>query len=482
MKIELRVLSGTRTGQREVFEKSLIAVGRHPLCDMRFDPEGDRDVSSRHAEFRVVDAKVTLVDTKSTNGTFVNGTRIAESQELRHGDVVSFGEMGPKVEFRLPSTADAAAAMAEARPPAAGGAGVMAQQKMVPTAGRRPEPRPVKPRRTTGERIAQAVSEQTQRLRRTLTLIMGLLIVVVVVSMYVVWHDRQEKQLLITQWIARNDSLSASYDSSMKLLTTRLAGLDTVYAARLHEQITLLGRQLQDAQSGNSSVDVEQVQQRLERARSRQAAVVNAGSRDWTPVSKANNPAVALIAVKMPDGSAFTGTAFCISAGGMLVTNRHIVRDEQGQSPVRILVIFSDTKQWLPAHIVKVSESDDLALLQMDVAGNYPSVAGVAKSRDAVHVGSGIAIIGYPLGRDLPGMGGDINRITARSSLAVGFVSKAITDTIQVDAFAGEGSSGSPMFDQRGQVVGVIFGGAAEAGGRIVYAVPSEKVTALVGQ
>ena len=47
---------------------------------------------------------------------------------------------------------------------------------------------------------------------------------------------------------------------------------------------------------------------------------------------------------------------------------------------------------------------------------------------------------------------------------------------LQFDAFAAEGSSGSPIFDSRGFVIAVLYGGAAESGGRIIYAVPARKL------
>src|SRR4051812_28357416 len=101
MAIELRILSGSRSGQREVLDKPVITVGRHPQCDFRFDAVADLDVSARHAEIRAADGGVWVIhDSGSTNGTFVNGTRLTTDQPLRDGDVVSFGEMGPRVEMQ----------------------------------------------------------------------------------------------------------------------------------------------------------------------------------------------------------------------------------------------------------------------------------------------------------------------------------------------------------------------------------------------
>ena len=66
--------------------------------------------------------------------------------------------------------------------------------------------------------------------------------------------------------------------------------------------------------------------------------------------------------------------------------------------------------------------------------------------------------------------------LLAVSTLGVATMSKVLENVIQFDAFAAEGSSGSPIFDARGYVIGVLYGGAAESGGRIIYAVPARKL------
>ena len=85
MTIELRILSGSRTGQRERFDKSPVTIGRHPLSDLKLDPDVDLDVSARHAELREWTGGWTVVDQGSPNGTFVNGVRILGQRRL--GDV-----------------------------------------------------------------------------------------------------------------------------------------------------------------------------------------------------------------------------------------------------------------------------------------------------------------------------------------------------------------------------------------------------------
>src|SRR6185436_16006078 len=72
---------------------STLVVGRAPTSDI---PVIDPTISRRHAEVDCTDSGVTVRDLGSSNGTFVNGTRV-DSSPVNSGDVVTFG----KVAFRL---------------------------------------------------------------------------------------------------------------------------------------------------------------------------------------------------------------------------------------------------------------------------------------------------------------------------------------------------------------------------------------------
>src|SRR5262245_47165184 len=149
MPIELRILSGARGGQTEAFEKSVVAIGRHPMSDLRFDPTRDLDVSTKHAEIRGLQGRYTLYDAGSTNGTFVNGDKLRSPRDLQEGDVITFGAKGPQASFHV-VTAEARAAVnptvpRRSAPPAA--PAPAANRPSAPGAERRP----------TTERVAIAV-------------------------------------------------------------------------------------------------------------------------------------------------------------------------------------------------------------------------------------------------------------------------------------------------------------------------------------
>ncbi len=211
------------------------------------------------------------------------------------------------------------------------------------------------------------------------------------------------------------------------------------------------------------------------------AVLSSGGEMDFAAVNEASARAVALVAVQMPGGDASSGTAFAVG-DRLLVTNRHVIENEDGTRARRVLVKFSETEDWLPAIVERVDRGADLATLLLEEPARTPQqVRGIAAAGTAPRVGDPVALIGYPLGIDTP-MEQTADDFIAAPSVFRGMVSKSVRDVLQVDAFAGHGSSGSPILDRRGAVVGVVYGGPAESAGRIVYAVsPTALLDFLAG-
>jgi S1-C subfamily serine protease len=67
-----------------------------------------------------------------------------------------------------------------------------------------------------------------------------------------------------------------------------------------------------------------------------------------------------------------------------------------------------------------------------------------------------------------------------KTSLTAGTVSKLLPNVVQVDAYASHGSSGSPIFDANGWVIGIVYGGDPQSEGRNTYAVPSSRLVSLL--
>lgn len=461
MRVALLITSGARAGQQELLEMPLIRIGRHPSNDVRFHPELDTDVSGMHCEIKVIGARLMLHDSNSTNGTFVNGERVREDRPIYDGDVISLGAHGPQLQLRA-----AAARPPEATRVASSGDAIKAGSRS--GSGAAPAASGAG-RLDTQARVAIAVKEQTNSLRN---MVMGLAVVVVVVVIGVVVYgkrtgDKAEQDLKAA--LARNDSLTAIVSKTVGAMKGRVSGLDSALALSKAE-----GERLRsELSSGGKGADIAQ---RLVAAEARQRSIVSAAQLDYESIAAKSSPAVVFIAVQLPSGKKVSGSGFNVLPSGMIITNKHVVQDENGGAATRVAVIFDKTKgAWMPGHVVKVSEGDDLAWIKIDRDGPFPTVAGVSRTPD-VRVGVPAAIIGYPLGNSTAGMEGDISNLQAVSTLGVATVSKVLDNVIQFDAFAAEGSSGSPIFDARGYVIAVLYGGAAESGGRIIYAVPARKL------
>jgi hypothetical protein len=96
MKLTVTHVLGARKGSTQHFDQRVVRLGRDPQNDVAFDAQADIDASTRHAEIRFEDGRYWVVDTGSTNGTFVNGNRV-DRQALTSGDVIEFAPGGPKV-------------------------------------------------------------------------------------------------------------------------------------------------------------------------------------------------------------------------------------------------------------------------------------------------------------------------------------------------------------------------------------------------
>ena len=435
MPVEFRILSGARAGQIQRFEQAVIVVGRHQETDLRFDPKADLDVSGKHAELRGVDGVYELHDKGSTNGTYLNGKKVTGSAPLKDGDTITFGAKGPQAEVRIWKDGEA--------PP------------MSVTGGR-----------STEQRIAAAVKKQTRSMQYFMAASLGLVVIGVSSAFYFGRKASEAKITELQMQIRTNDSLSRMLPQMG----------DTAFSSALQRKLTELQSRLQAAQTNEERAriqrEIEEHQQQLRRMVNMPLPAIHAR----------NSPAVVILIAQI-QGKNSAGTGFSISKDGLIVTNRHNVQNAVGGPTAdQIAVKFTNSRDWLRATVVKVSEDPDvdLALIRIvpEYEGPFPVVEGFSSGSEATE-GTSVTTIGYPLGYDTP-MEGEGNNFEAKSTLNPGTVSKKTSSVLQIDSFAAHGSSGSPVFSTRGLVVGVVYGGQADAGGKIVYAVPAEKLVAFL--
>jgi S1-C subfamily serine protease len=442
VKAQFTFLSGARAGQVEAFRKGYIGLGRHPLSDVRFDAERDLDVSSRHAALVRKPEGFVLQDLGSRNGTFVNGKRITADTLLHDGDIIGFGANGPALEF----------AVIEAEldlPPTTAAEGL---------AERASSPREVYKaplRQSTGMRIAVEVARQTAQLRRTTKVLLVLLILVASGFTWIQIDGRRR---------ARES------DTMRQQVQTELQGVrDALKSAQ--DETSRLRREL--AASGGDASSVARLRNELVAAEHRQQALAGAAGVDYRALSHQNQDAVAIVLVEYTDGERFSGTAFSVDSMGTMVTNKHILAGEDGtKTPKRLGIVFSGSTQMWRGEMIGVSPDADIGVLRVLIKGGTPRVRGLARTREGIERGDPVAILGYPLGFDLP-MEAQGGQPIAEPTLTVGTISKALTSVVQVDAYGAPGSSGSPIFDRDGRVIAVLYGGERESNGKIIFAVPA---------
>ena len=97
--------SGPAAGQSFNLGDEETIAGRDLSCDI---PLSDPEISRRHARFFIRDGNAFVEDLGSTNGTFLNGERIASPQQLRKGDVITLGESIAMVFDKVTTEADLA--------------------------------------------------------------------------------------------------------------------------------------------------------------------------------------------------------------------------------------------------------------------------------------------------------------------------------------------------------------------------------------
>ncbi len=147
--------------------------------------------------------------------------------------------------------------------------------------------------------------------------------------------------------------------------------------------------------------------------------------------------------VPMPQGGMpahALGSGFIVSPDGVILTNAHVV---DGAS--NVVVKLTDKREF-KAKVIGVDKPSDVAVLKID-ASNLPTVK--LDPADDVKVGEWVVAIGSPFGFD--------NSVTAG---IVSGKSRTLPDStyvpfIQTDVAVNPGNSGGPLFNTKGEVIGI---------------------------
>jgi serine protease Do len=155
------------------------------------------------------------------------------------------------------------------------------------------------------------------------------------------------------------------------------------------------------------------------------------------------------------------GSGFIIDPSGFVVTNNHVIANAE-----EITVVFSDETSMV-AKIVGKDVKTDLALLKVESKAPLPFVS--FGDSDQARVGEWVIAIGNPFG-----LGGTVTAGII-SALARDIHQGYLDNYLQTDAAINTGNSGGPMFNIRGEVIGINTAIYSPSGGSVGvgFAIPS---------
>lgn len=164
------------------------------------------------------------------------------------------------------------------------------------------------------------------------------------------------------------------------------------------------------------------------------------------------------------------GSGFIISKDGYIVTNQHVIN----KAKVINIILYNNEK--CEAEVIGEDKKTDLALLKISTPTELtPAVFG---DSDALRVGDWVLAIGNPFG-----LGGSVTAgiVSAKSR---DIESGSYDNFIQTDAAINQGNSGGPMFNLKGEVIGInsaIFSSTGESMG-IGFATPAKMAQWVINQ
>ena len=173
--------------------------------------------------------------------------------------------------------------------------------------------------------------------------------------------------------------------------------------------------------------------------------------------------------------SAVSGSGFIISADGYVVTNYHVISYavERGY---KLTVMMHDGKSY-PAKVIGYEQDNDLAVVKIDAPGLNPVTFG---SNKEMKVGEQIYAVGNPLGELTYTM---TSGIVSALDRAITEEDGSSVNMFQIDAAVNPGNSGGPVYNNKGEVIGIVSAKYASTGVEgLGFAIPIEDANVIVTQ
>ncbi len=183
-------------------------------------------------------------------------------------------------------------------------------------------------------------------------------------------------------------------------------------------------------------------------------------------IAQQNMPAVVTVNVLQKDGSTFTGTGFVVTPHGTIITSGHVLHNA-----LYINISFPNGTTSGEALVLARHPNVDLALLQI-AARQLPTVT--LADNPTVQPGQTITVIGNPRRLQNTVTSGLISQIRPQKDGSV---------WLQISAPISPSSSGSPVFNENAEVIGVAFASfQGEGNQNLNFAIPISDVKNLLKQ
>jgi len=404
MKLTIIHTSGKHTGmQQAISGKRIITLGRLPQNDCIFDDLDDSLISGFHAEIRIENDRAVIEDKDSTNGTFVNNKKISTPYTLNPNDIV---QLGGKAAFKVSYAA-----------PTLRGASAYSFAKS--------ESPKIYGQRTVGVMIKQALDAVAGNTPAKST-----------------------------------DYFKALVDSKLKKTKVAIAIFIIILA--------LTGAGFGYYLYTHRAVQVYQTTQ------------VNYTEADGSPVAAANRYNVFMLAGYPKTSATNTLQGFCTGfavSTNVLATNAHCVETaRQNFTGITAIMNGSPQHRYTVAKLIPhpsyvegtISPDVALAVLSKHIDKTVQMASPTELARLAP--GATIFLYGFPSrlnnaeAPEATFVKGDIGRVTTFDQR---FGNLGDNTLLQHSAFCSAGTSGSPIFNSAGHVVGINAGGYAEDGQKL---------------
>ncbi len=171
-----------------------------------------------------------------------------------------------------------------------------------------------------------------------------------------------------------------------------------------------------------------------------------------------------------------SGSGFFVTTDGIIVTNKHVVSDETAEYSV----LISGQDEELRATVLARDPVNDIAFLKVE-GKDFPALA--LGDSDTLAVGETAIAIGNSLGEFANSVSRGIISGKQRSLTAGNMYGETeqLSGVIQTDAAINPGNSGGPLFNLRGEVVGVNVA-VAEGAENIGFALPINQIKVRLAQ